>query len=124
MNDLDQLAYDLGVTRTKTITVPCSGCGTVCRPVAPLDCFCIKCYAAQKGAKVKPSTGDDDETDKTPGNITTEFTFWCGLCTGHWERFISEGTKMRTAHVARKAGWRLTKSNGWLCPRHRATTGR
>ncbi len=46
MNEHEALAHVLGVTRHPWMIVPCSGCGTACRPVIPLGCFCIKCYAA------------------------------------------------------------------------------
>ncbi len=48
---LDQFARMLGVRRHPTMLIPCSGCGIGCRPVEPLCCFCISCYAAQRTEK-------------------------------------------------------------------------
>lgn len=46
--ELEDLARELGVTRHPSMTVPCSGCGVVCRPVEPLGCFCVRCVAKQR----------------------------------------------------------------------------
>lgn len=48
MNELDELARSLGVTRGKATIVKCSGCGVGCYAVQPLGCFCIRCYAASQ----------------------------------------------------------------------------
>ncbi len=51
------------------------------------------------------------------GKITTEYTFWCGhgdCC--RWDQF-SEGKKVSSAiKVARRQGWKRTRSEGWICP--------
>jgi len=45
---LDELARRLGVSRHPWMVVPCSRCGIGCRPVMPLGCFCVTCYAVMK----------------------------------------------------------------------------
>jgi len=63
---------------------------------------------------------DSDETEPftNDGRISTEYTFWCGLCS-RWDQLPSEGSKKLTATAARRTGWKLTKENGWVCPKHR-----
>lgn len=46
------------------------------------------------------------------GTITTERTIWCGSC-AEWDQKSDEP---RMAAAWRKAGWRLTRKRGWLCP--------
>jgi hypothetical protein len=47
---LDLIAKRLGVTRDKSIIVPCAECGIGCNPVMPVACFCILCHE-KKGKK-------------------------------------------------------------------------
>jgi hypothetical protein len=61
---------------------------------------------------------DAAEPFTNDGSISTEYTFWCGLC-ARWEQLPSEGSKKLTAKAARRKGWTLTKENGWTCSKHR-----
>ena len=50
--------------------------------------------------------------------ITTEYTFWCQFedCC-QWEQFAMCSNKKNAKKVAKRQGWRKTKT-GWICPRH------
>lgn len=67
------LAEKLGVTRNKSIVVPCSGCGIGCHPVSPLDCFCIECYAEQNPERRRLWRNKTDKSllDQTPEELAS-----------------------------------------------------
>lgn len=52
------------------------------------------------------------------GTIQQYYTIWCGHddCV-EWED-IKTNTKTQAAKIARRNGWKLTKRDGWICPRH------
>lgn len=66
------------------------------------------------------STGDlTPEEGAGDGRVSTEFTFWCGICI-QWAQFPSQGSVTATAReFAIPRGWKRTKKFGWVCPRHR-----
>lgn len=49
------------------------------------------------------------------GDITTEYTFWCGKCI-YWEQISAAYNKNEAIKEARSQGWKLTKKDGWVCP--------
>lgn len=49
------------------------------------------------------------------GIISGQFTVFCGLCD---EWMYLGAMKLKPAHSeAREKEWRLTKKNGWICPK-------
>jgi hypothetical protein len=50
------------------------------------------------------------------GDITREFTVWCGLCS-EWHQ---ESAKNQTIAIKifRRSGWIKTKEHGWICSKH------
>jgi hypothetical protein len=50
------------------------------------------------------------------GEITTEYTFWCGKCT-EWYQEAHCTTKASAIKEVKKLGWRCTDKHGWLCPK-------
>ena len=53
---------------------------------------------------------------KNRGDITTEYTFWCGIekCID-WYQFSSTN-KTDAIKEAKRNGWEKTKEFGWICP--------
>lgn len=50
------------------------------------------------------------------GNITTEYTFWCGKC-NEWYQVAHCKTKLEAINQVKKLGWKNTNKYGWLCPK-------
>ena len=50
------------------------------------------------------------------GYISTTLTVWCGRCVV-WEHADQEFKKAQAGEWARRHGWRLTRLDGWLCPK-------
>jgi hypothetical protein len=49
------------------------------------------------------------------GYINVQHTVWCGTCP-HWEQW-AEPTKRAMGRAAKGEGWRMTRLEGWRCPR-------
>lgn len=68
---------------------------------------------------MKHRTYQHSSADAGDGRVSTEFTFWCGLCS-HWLQLSSEGSVTRTGRVASETyGWRKTRKHGWVCRGHK-----
>lgn len=65
----------------------------------------------------KGSSGEGKEAYRQRGYVSTEWTFWCGLCE-HWEQEAVSATKRDAISGAKRHGWRLTKAAGWVYPKH------
>lgn len=48
------------------------------------------------------------------GNITREYTVWCGRCP-KWTQDATSNTKALAVKEFRRNGWKESK-NGWVCP--------
>lgn len=58
----------------------------------------------------------DEPSDKVKGDITKEFTAWCGCCPNWYQVGHVRTKKQATNFFKRVHGWKLTKENGWICP--------
>jgi hypothetical protein len=63
------------------------------------------------------TSSDVEETEPLVGGgrgrVTRESTYWCGLC-GNWDQ---QPFRWRLDKVMKANGWRMTRANGWLCPK-------
>lgn len=59
---------------------------------------------------------EEPSEDNGGGIITTEWTFWCALCS-HWEQIGTENRRAGAIKAARKSGWKLVDGK-WQCRRH------
>ena len=99
--------------------VPLDMRNKICSGGAMVDTVDLKSAAKAYGFESRPEYKTKmsyNQPMSGDGKISTEYTFWCGLCV-RWDQLPSEGSKKLTIVEARRAGWKLTKENGWICPK-------
>jgi hypothetical protein len=64
---------------------------------------------AKKSTEKEASTSVSQKPDK--GNITRQFTVWCGIC-GDWEMESASGLDQFIASIEKN--WRLSREHGWV----------
>lgn len=54
-------------------------------------------------------------SERGHGNLTTEFTAWCGDPCSCWYQVCASGRR-KAVRLLKGHGWRHTRRDGWRCP--------